>query len=315
MSDEALPAADTTTVDTSAPAAGAPTEPATSTLATPQPVRSPEAGEMTDHQKFLEMLPEAYRADPLFKNFSNLEDMAKSYSSAAKMVGLDKAQLMRIPSEATPEAMGEVWDKLGRPEAPDKYEGKAFEAIKDYINPDKAASVKELAHKNGISAQAFEALAEWYVKDIQGAVEAGSKTSKETIDGYREAVKKEFGAAYEQKIAMAQRAVKSFGGDELIKVISENEGVFENPAVIKAFTAMGEQMAKIAEQTKEDNGFLPNNSASGHMSPNEAKAAIAELEGDPNFMKIMQDPTHPQRQFMMDKRSKLFAYAYDGAKQ
>ena len=288
----------------------------TPTLAGQQEVRQPTEGEMTPHQKFLETLPEAYRADPMFKNFGSLEDMAKSYVSAAKMVGLDKAQLLRIPSEDTPEAMAEVWNKLGRPETADKYEIKAFEQVKDYIDPDKVTAIKEIAHKHGVPAKALEALGEWYANDIAGVLGASKEAEDNRIAEYQAVAKQEFGAAYEEKIALAQKAVKSFGGDELIKVISENEVAFEHPAVIKAFAAMGEQMAKIATQTKEDNGFLPSNGASsGHMTPSEAKAELAALESSDNFMKIIQDPMHPMRQSIMDKRSKLFAYAYDtGAK-
>ena len=288
----------------------------TPTLAGQQEVRQPTEGEMTPHQKFLETLPEAYRADPMFKNFGSLEDMAKSYVSAAKMVGLDKAQLLRIPSEDTPEAMAEVWNKLGRPETADKYEIKAFEQVKDYIDPDKVTAIKEIAHKHGVPAKALEALGEWYANDIAGVLGASKEAEDKRIAEYQAVAKQEFGAAYEEKIALAQKAVKSFGGDDLINVISENEVAFEHPAVIKAFAAMGEQMAKIAAQTKEDNGFLPSNGASsGHMTPSEAKAELAALESSDNFMKIIQDPMHPQRQSILDKRSKLFAYAYDtGAK-
>lgn len=284
---------------------------APSLVAQPAEVRQPTEGEMTPHQKFIETLPEAYRADPMFKNFSSIEDMAKSYVSAAKMVGMDKQQLLRLPSEDTPEAMAEVWNKLGRPEAPDKYEVKAFEAVKDYIDESKVAQIKEIAHKHGVSGKALEALAEWYASDLTGAVSMSEEAKSKTFDEYQAAVKQEFGSAYEERMAMAQKAVTTFGGEELVKVISENEVVFEHPAVIKAFAKMGEQMAKIAEQTKEDNGFLPNQAASGHMTPNEAKAELAAMEGDPNFMKIMTDVTHPQRQFMLEKRAKLFAYAHD----
>lgn len=285
----------------------------TPSLVANETVRQPTAAEMTPHQTFLETLPEAYRADPLFKNFTNLDDMAKSYVSAAKMVGIDKAQLLRLPSEDTPEAMGEVWNKLGRPESPDKYEIKAFEKVKDYIDDSKVAQIKDIAHKHGVSGKALEALAEWYASDLTGAVSGSQEAMDAEFAEYQAATKAEFGAAYEERMSMAQRAVKTFGGEDLIKVIAENEVVFEHPAVIKAFAAMGEQMAKIAEQTKEDNGFLPNNAASGHMTPSEAKAELAALEGGPDFMKIISDPTHPQRQFILEKRAKLFAYAYDTA--
>lgn len=280
--------------------------PSTPTLApeTAPPEFDPAAA--TPHQSFLETLPEAYRADPVFKNFGGLEDLARSYKSAAGMVGLDKGMVLRIPSDDTPEAMGEVWDKLGRPATYDAYN------VGD-VGIDKAEleEYTKIAHENGVSDKAFKALlGKVMEKGTAGATQSEAAKLAQVTE-WQSSIKSEYGDAYNDKIALAKAAVKNIGGDELIKDISADPALFERPAIVKAFVRMGEQMQKIAQQTKEDNGFLPGAaSGSGAMSPSEAKASIAELENSPEYKKAIMDPLNPQRQSMIDKMQKFYAYAY-----
>lgn len=281
---------------------------APSLVATEQAITSPTPETMTPHQTFLETLPDAYKVDPAFKNFNSLEDMARSYKSAASMVGLDKNDVLRIPKESTPEAMGEIWNKLGRPEAVDGYE---YTAYKDIIPQDEFSEYAKIAHDNGISNQGFKALVDSVLSKANGAQAGQSEASIKQVEEWQSQIKQEYGAAHAEKIGLAQKAVLTLGGKELVNEISKNPAMFENPAVIKAFVNMGEQLQKIAIQTKEDNGFLNGAStASGAMSPSEAKAAIAELEQSADWKRVAMDASAPGRAAIMEKKSRLYAYAY-----
>lgn len=286
-----------------------------STVATPAPTLAPDVSlpvhdpaNPTPHQSFLEQLPEAYRADPMFKNFNGLEDLARSYKSAGTMVGLDKSQVLRLPAEDTPEAMGEVWDKLGRPSTFDAYDvgevGLEKSELEEYT---------KIAHEHGVSNKAFKALLGKVMEKGTAGLEQTEAQKAAQIAEWQSAVKTEYGDAYSDKIALAKTAVKNIGGEELIKEIQADPGLFERPAVIKTFIKMGEQLQKIAMQTKEDNGFLPGGVANTALSPAEARAEIATLEASPEYRKAISDPLHPQRQSMIEKMQKMYGYAYPTA--
>jgi len=275
-------------------------------------VTTPAPADFTPHQKFLEQLPEEYRADPMFKNFNSAEDVYKAYSSAGKMVGLDKNQILRLPNDDKPESWNEIYNKLGRPESADKYSVDKF--VEAGIDKEALAEYTQIAHANGVSDKALGALVAKVLEKSTAGMEMSKAQQDEQVLAWQGELKAELGAAYTDKLSLAKNAVKTLGGEALIKEISAKPELFENPAVIKTFIAMGEQLQKIAIQTKEDNGFLPGQSNTTQaMTPNEAKAAIAELQGSDLYKKAIMDSTHPQRQMLLEKQSKLFAFAYPGA--
>jgi hypothetical protein len=275
------------------------------------PPSAPTPETMTDHQKFIETLPEELRADPLFKNHTSWDTVAKSYKSAASMVGLDKNQVLRLPNDDTPEAWGEIYNKLGRPETADKYTLEKF--VEAGVDKEALSEYAQIAHASGVSDKAFQALVSKVIEKGAAGSELTAQQTEQQVKEWQSSLKTELGAAYDEKLSLAKTAVKTLGGEALIKEISAKPEIFENPAIIKTFVAMGEQLQKIAIQTKEDNGFLPGQSnAQQAMTPNEAKAAIAALDADPVYKKAQFDSTHPQRKSLMEKRAQLFKYAYPG---
>ena len=73
------------------------------------PVAEP-APQANPREQFINSLPQEFRQDPAFARFNGWEDVAKSYSHAAKMVGMDKNQILTIPKDDTPEAWAAVYD-------------------------------------------------------------------------------------------------------------------------------------------------------------------------------------------------------------
>lgn len=274
-------------VDTPAPVVDAPA---------PAPVAAP-APDVSPREKFLASLPEQYRADPSFGNFNSWEDVAKSYSNASKMVGMDKNQIVALPKEPTPEAMAPIWDKMGRPADVKGYE---IEQFKETLPPEMLGKYAEIAHKNGISKAGFNSIIAEFVAESKTAQTAAQEQEALQVSEWQNEVKKEYGAAYEQKIAFAQKAVENFG---LTEIVSANPSFFEHPALIKALVTIGE---KTSEGLVLGNGDVSH----GKLAPNEAKMEIARFNSDPAIVKILMDKSHPQYEFMTKKRSELFKYAY-----
>ncbi len=260
----------------------------------PAPVAAPE---LSPREKFLGSLPEMYRADPAFGNFNSLEDMAKSYSNAARMVGMDKNQIVALPKEDTPEAMAPIWDKLGRPTEVKGYE---IEQFKETLPPEMLGKYAEIAHKNGISKAGFNSIIAEFVNESKTAQTAAQEQETLQVSEWQNEVKKEYGAAYEQKIAFAQKAVENFG---LTEWVEKHRIDCEDPVFVKAMVMFGE---KTSEGLVLGNGDVSH----GKLAPNEAKMEIARFNSDPAIIKILMDKTHPQHGFMTKKRADLFKYAY-----
>ncbi len=247
--------------------------------------------------QFIQSLPEEFRADPIFANFDDWGGVAKSYANAAKLVGMDKNQILAMPKENTPEAMAPIWDKLGRPESPDKYN---IEPYKDMVKPEEIKPYLEIAHKAGLSTQQFDAVFGTYLNDAAKAAQVMQEQQEQQVGQWQAEVKKEFGAAYDDKLNFAKKAVESFG---LTDVIKENPTMFEHPAIIKAFVAIGE---KTSEGMVLSNGSVNH----GKLAPAEAQMELAKFNSDQNNINAMLDKSHPQHEFVMKKRSDLFKFAY-----
>jgi len=247
--------------------------------------------------QFIQSLPEEFRADPIFANFDDWGGVAKSYANAAKLVGMDKNQILAMPKENTPEAMAPIWDKLGRPADTKGYD---IEQYKEVLPPEVLGKYADIAHKNGVSKSAFNSMISEFVNESVTGQKLMAEQQEQQVGQWQAEVKKEFGAAYDDKLNFAKKAVESFG---LTDVIKENPSMFEHPAIIKAFVAIGE---KTSEGMVLSNGSVNH----GKLAPAEAQMELAKFNSDQNNINAMLDKSHPQHEFVMKKRSDLFKFAY-----
>lgn len=264
---------------------------------TPSPAAEPTPAQTSPRDQFIQSLPEEFRQDPIFANFDDWGGVAKSYANAAKLVGMDKNQILAMPKENTPEAMAPIWDKLGRPADTKGYD---IEQYKEVLPPEVLGKYADIAHKNGVSKSAFNSMISEFVNESVTGQKLMAEQQEQQVGQWQAEVKKEFGAAYDDKLNFAKKAVESFG---LTDVIKENPTMFEHPAIIKAFVAIGE---KTSEGMVLSNGSVNH----GKLAPAEAQMEIAKFTSDPENVKIMVDKSHPQHEFVMKKRSELFKFAH-----
>jgi hypothetical protein len=158
----------------------------------------------------------------------------------------------------------------------------------------------EIAHKNGISKDGFNSIIAEFVAESKTAQATAAQQEEQQVSEWQNEVKKEYGAAYDQKIAFAQKAVENAGLSEWVQ---KHNIDCENPVFVKAMVMFGE---KTSEGLVLGNGDVSH----GKLAPGEAKMEIARFNSDPAIVKILMDKTHPQYEFMMKKRSDLFKYAY-----
>jgi len=152
ITQETVPVAETTQTTTEAPKQETQIE---------QPVP-------TVAKSWKEAIPEDLRNDPNISKFTELEALAKSYINATRMIGQDK---VAVPNNnSTDDQWNEVYNKLGRPESPDKYK---LEVKSDVVPLDDGAikSFAENAHKLGLNNKQAQGILEFYKESMEGSVQ------------------------------------------------------------------------------------------------------------------------------------------------
>lgn len=268
------------------------------------------AQELTPHQQFLEMLPEDLREDPTFSPYKGesvneiIGKLAKSHVNVNKLVGADKNAVLKIPSaEDDKEGWGAIYNKLGRPETVDGYDLDKYKEVSG-VDPEKLKEIAAIAHEDGVSAKAFSRIVDKYFEQAGAMQQTSEKDVEAAIEKYQEDLKGEWGEAYEAKTSKVLSTLKEKATPEFLQLAADFPYIFDNPAVIKTFD-------NIIKMSAEDSGVKTGSSGgNAPMTPAEARAAIAAMEGDSEKMKIMMTSGDPRRESLMQERDRLFKYAY-----
>ena len=210
------------------------------------------------------------------------------------MIGADK---VAIPGQhATPDEWLEVYDRLGRPEASSGYElkyetGEAGPLLEQYA---------EAVHAAGLNTTQAQALLDWYSGlEQQGAQAQSDMTSQATEEGLQE-LRSEWGRAFDQKAAGAQRAAQALlGSTEIFDEVQLADGrmLGDHPGIVRMF-------AELAEHLTEDS--MQGEPSETAFTPDEAERRIAEITA-PNSP--YWDKHHPQHMHMVEEALRLREYA------
>lgn len=254
---------------------------------------------------FAETLPADIRTEAAFRDIKDLDGLARGYFNAQKLIGARPEDIVRLPANPDDKA---AWDavhtRLGRPEKPDGYAftpPKLPEGLKLDEQLQGAFSTK--AHELGLSTKQAAGLYDWWnstqSQSFTGAETARAAAEETAING----LKTEWGAAYEQNVDLAKRALAHFGGDKLAtELVATRQG--NNPEVIKVFAKLG--------ATLSEDGLLGKGGSGGEgvPSPAEAKQQINALRADPDFGKAYFDRGHAGHADALAKMARLHEYAY-----
>lgn len=207
------------------------------------------------------------------KHWANPSDPYRAYSELEKFAYRDGADKVLIPDATTPDATrDEFFRKLGWPEKAETYQFKAPDAFNDY-SPQLAGWWRETAFKRRVPRELAEGLHDEFVsyqveqaKATQAATEARSAEWDKTL-------RQEFGTATDARMEIANRALRQFGGDDLVKLLHES-GLAGHPAMVRAFVKAG---MKLGEQP-----FVEGDAPGGPgMTPSEAREKVSQIRRDP----------------------------------
>lgn len=173
------------------------------------------------------------------KGYTDPGQLANAYMNLEKAVGADKVVL---PSADTDLREWDGWSRLGTPDDADGYELAAPQGFDQY---DQGLSdwFREAAHKAKVPASMAQGLHDSFVERMMGSYGEQVTSSQQQNESWEGDLRKEYGTAFDERIAAGRSAIREFGGDELAGVL-DAAGLGSNPTVVRAFVNAGMQLGK-----------------------------------------------------------------------
>ena len=237
-------------------------------------------------QTWRDSLPEEFRNDPSLANFKDINDLAKSYVHAQKLVGKDKVVLPT--SSSKPEEWGALFKKLGMPDA-DKY------TVEGLSDDDASKKLKELFVKNNILPTQAKEIMNFLANEFTAEETDTDAEYEKAVQVGIESLKAEWGESFTPNVQRAAAVVQMFGGEEMIGYLNET-GLGNDPNLIKFF-------AKIGSQFTEDSF---RGQPAQALSKADAQARIKELYADKAGPLLnSKDPRHADALAEIEKLSAI----------
>lgn len=184
---------------------------------------------------FLNTIPEELRDHPSLSPIKDVENLARSYVNAQKLIGADK---IPMPVNPTDEDLDRIYGRLGRPETAEGYE---IPVDGNIVTEEVAKDYADVAHKLRLSPQQASGILEYYQSLAGQSEEAMAANDAKIMQDTELSLKKEWGDDYGNKLAMAKEAVESFASTDMLEIrLADGTKVGNHPDFIKAFAKMAD---------------------------------------------------------------------------
>ncbi len=243
-------------------------------------------------------VPADLRGEPVLKNFNNFSGIVSSLIHAQKSIGADK---IAIPGKNSgPNDWSHFFSAIGVPET---HEGYEFGMPEDSGFQDEFfKSFKESAHKAGLLPQQAEAISKWFAEKNGQASAQMQTDSQQKLAAAVDGLKKEWGMAFDKKVADANLVLDAFATPEQMTFLKE-AGLANEPHLVKL-------LATIAEKTMSEDTIRDGSGSGGGITPTEAKQKIDTLMAD--FEGPYHNAAHPNHASAVQEMKDLHLAATNG---
>lgn len=251
-------------------------------------------------QSWRDSLPDDIKSVPTLSKFETIEGLAKSYVNLEKTLGSEK---VAIPKDGDTEGWERFYKAAGAPDAPAAYGFKAPETVPEGMqyNPDLDKQIAGIFHGAKLNKQQAAAVREGLLEIVgKGATESldASKQAEasraQAIAQGEQALKAEWGTAYEQRGKVAGAAINKFLSPETIAAM-EAAGLASNPAIVKDMYTLGVKLAGEKELI---------GASEGSQSPGDLDSAIATFRQ--SHSAALFDRAHPDHALRTKELTALF---------
>jgi hypothetical protein len=192
----------------------------------------------------------------------NQANLIKSYVHAQKTMGKDKVV---VPREDGPDAeWDEFWGKLGYTKDASKYTLPTFEGDKDSkLSPEFKESFKKFAHDNKMPPKLADKFHKFFKESTEGSLAKHEEARVANFTKSLEALKSEWGTAFERKINAASVLVRENGGEEFKKYLTD-AGYLGDHQIVKWMANLSEKIYgedKLGSEGARNQGFVTRDEA------------------------------------------------------
>lgn len=244
---------------------------------------------------WLDSLPEDLRTNKSLLKFTDVANLAKGYVNAEQLLGRDK-----IPMPVTDDDWNSVYDRLGRPTSGDEYKLELGEfELPDFLKEPLESDTKwfrEAAHRLGLNHKQASALYSEFATNMGSYISQRQQEIGVEVTKTEQALRGEYGEAYEHKISLANRALTHLGGQELVDAIATS-GLGRHPGFIRMMVKVGE---RISEEMGVDRAGQP------VYTPNDLQTQLSAIHAHPAYL----DRRHPEHKAKVEEAMALMRRLY-----
>jgi hypothetical protein len=264
------------------------------------PATQQSAALLPDPSKWRDFLADDFKVDPAFKDYKDLNSLAKSHKSLQKMLGSDKIPAPK--DDWAPEQWSEFYERLGRPKTADEYE---FKKPENYPGDDEfIKDVVKTMHEAGLTKKQVASVLETYMSKDMARLTAHQSEQQKATAAAITGLQKEYGEKFNENVNYARYATKELGDADTIKLLDET-GLTNNPALFRMMAKAGRLLAGDRASGANTGGVDALN-----LTQAEAAAAISSLTSDREYMAALFDANHREHDAAVQKRMRLFQIAY-----
>jgi hypothetical protein len=214
-----------------------------------QPSSADASDQQSDWPKWLAQGPDEYKRHEAFKGFNTIGAMQKRYLEVSEELEGAKKNAERSVALPTAESPDEekiaFFRAIGKPAKSEEYELPKVE-LPDGLEMDKEFEpmFRQAVYNLNLSKGQAAGLWKMY-NEFVGKVYSTSRTqSDKEIRKMGESLRDEWpGTQYDENVTLSIRAIKTYGGEDLWKAITDAE-LEKHPAMLKAWAAIGRMTAE-----------------------------------------------------------------------
>jgi hypothetical protein len=219
---------------------------------------------------FLSLIPEDLRQHPSLAPIKDVDNLARSYVNAQRLIGADK---IALPVNPTDEDLDGIYNRLGRPDTPDKY---GIAADGNVLTEERATEYSEIAHKLRLNPDQAKGVLDYYRSVVQNDVSAANDANARALEEASASLQSEWGDKFDAKVESAQKVVDQFEAGDIMELqLADGSKLGNNPEVIKAFA----KIAEFRQNVTSEDTISESTSALG-MSAQQAQAEIDAMLND-----------------------------------
>ena len=222
------------------------------------------------------------------------ESVLSSYHNLEKLFGADKAgRAVVLPAPDADEAvMSEFYNKLGRPDKADGYDLPVPEGQDGQM----AEWASGVFHEAGLTARQAKIVSEKWNDHVGSLQQDGEAQNTQTAQDAEAELKREWGAAYDQKVVGINQAATALNMTE-----EHLAGLRSAMGPAAAMRFVDGLAGKMGEAPNDTGGF----SEGVALTPSSAASELSKLSLDKEFMDAWMNKNHPAHNWAMDKKQRL----------